>query len=640
MTSLDISSVVTVCALDLFCMTLLLGLYFVTRHITARSGRKISSLIGIGILLYSLLLVTNVIWIIGEHTGTIGIPVQYVVNSCYYLALSAAPALWFLHVSIEFGLITVSRNRWNAAFLTLLPALVLSVLSVTAYFNGLVFFFDEAGRYERGPLYLVFSVLSYSYIIVSGVIAVRQFIKKHGRERRGAFVMAVYALLVMTFGLLQNITGFEFGVLGFTSGMVLYFGYLITRENSLQRAALQEKQTALEEALSLAQSANRAKTTFLNNMSHDIRTPMNAIIGYTELASSHIDNKEQVLDYLSKIGQSSDHLLSLINDVLDMSRIESGKMTLHENPEDLCDILNTLYDIVQADIRAKELDFRMDTDGIRHTHVLCDKPRLKQVLLNILSNSIKYTQRGGTILLYAVETEGADSGTDSGDSVGLTFRIRDNGMGMSAEFLKTIFDPFTRVNSSTVSGIQGTGLGMAITKSIVDMMGGTISVESEEGKGTETTISVTFRRSEAAAPVETDISSYDFSGKRILLVEDNELNREIATELLTEEGFCVDAVTDGTEAVERMETADSGSYDLILMDIQMPVMNGYEAARRIRALGSAYCKSVPILAMTANAFEEDRRAALEAGMNEHISKPIDISVMKEKLALFLKDIQN
>ena len=640
MTSLDLSSVVTVCALDLFCMTLLLGLYFVTRHITARSGRKISSLIGIGILLYSLLLVTNVIWIIGEHTGTIGIPVQYVVNSCYYLALSTAPALWFLHVSIEFGLITVSRNRWNAAFLTLLPALVLSVLSVTAYFNGLVFFFDEAGRYERGPLYLVFSVLSYSYIIVSGVIAFRQFIKKRGRERWGAFVMAVYALLVMAFGLLQNITGFEFGVLGFTSGMVLYFGYLITRENNLQRAALQEKQAALEEALSLAQSANRAKTTFLSNMSHDIRTPMNAVIGYTELASSHIDNKEQVLDYLSKIRQSSDHLLSLINDVLDMSRIESGKMNLHEEPEDLRQLLDTLYDIVQADIRAKELDFRMDTDGIRHAHVLCDKLRLKQVLLNILSNSIKYTQRGGTISLYAAETEGADSGTDSGDSVGLTFRIRDNGMGMSAEFLKTIFDPFTRVNSSTVSGIQGTGLGMAITKSIVDMMGGTISVESEEGKGTETTILVTFRRSEAAAPIETDGSSYDFSGKRILLVEDNELNREIATELLTEEGFFVDAVTDGTEAVERMKTADSGSYDLILMDIQMPVMNGYEAARRIRALGSAYCKSVPILAMTANAFEEDRRAALEAGMNEHISKPIDIAVMKEKLALFLKDIQN
>ena len=528
----------------------------------------------------------------------------------------------------------------------------------------------------------------------------------------------------------------------------------------------QELQSKLAEALAMAQSANRAKTTFLNNMSHDIRTPMNAIIGYTGLAASHIDNKPRVQDYLAKIAQSSDHLLSLINDVLDMSRIESGKMNLDEKPENLPEIIHTLRDIVQADIRAKQHDFFIDTVNVNDDNIICDKLRLNQVLLNILSNSIKYTAAGGTISMRIIENAVKPNGYAA-----FEFRIKDNGMGMEPEFVKTIFDPFTRVKSSTVSGIQGTGLGMAITKNIIDMMGGKIDIQSELGKGTETVVSFDFKlqdshreaavipelrgirglvvdddtntclsvsgmlhdigmryewcvsgreaviRAEAAynmadpfkvyivdwlmpdmngietvrrirkvagadtpiiiltsydwsdvedeareagvtafvnkpmfpsdlhrvlgqllgrteEPRKAEAAAYDFAGKRLLLVEDNELNREIAEEILEENGFIVDTAEDGTVAVERMKKAQPGDYDLVLMDIQMPVMDGYEATRQIRAMETEASR-IPIIAMTANAFEEDRQAALAAGMNEHIAKPIDVEGLKALLASFL-----
>ena len=532
-----------------------------------------------------------------------------------------------------------------------------------------------------------------------------------------------------------------------------------------QKEQLEQQQTRLQEALAMAQSANRAKTTFLNNMSHDIRTPMNAIIGYTGLAASHIDNRAQVQDYLAKISQSSAHLLSLINDVLDMSRIESGKMNIDEQPENLSEIIHILRDIVQSDIHAKQLDFLIDTVGIRDEAVYCDKLRLNQVLLNVLSNAIKYTPVGGTVSLRIAQTTVKSNGYATYE-----FRVKDNGIGMSEEFLRTIFDPFTRVKSSTVSGIQGTGLGMAITKNIVDMVGGTIDITSAPSAGTEVVITLDMRLAdveredptipelaEARALVVDDnadtcisvadmlrqigmrdewctsgkeavlraqeahrrgdsfrvyiidwlmpdmngiettrrirkvignetpiiiLTSYDwsdvedeareagvtafaakplfpsdlrrvlsgclgkteppvpeapayaFAGKRLLLVEDNELNLEIATELLEEDGFIVDCAVDGHLAVEKIRSAGPGDYDLILMDIQMPTMNGYEATRRIRAL-DAPLSGIPILAMTANAFEEDRQAALEAGMNEHIAKPIDLPKLRATLARFL-----
>jgi len=522
--------------------------------------------------------------------------------------------------------------------------------------------------------------------------------------------------------------------------------------------AEEERRKVLQDALAAAEHANRAKTTFLNNMSHDIRTPMNAIIGFTALAAAHIDNKKQIADYLRKISVSSEHLLSLINDVLDMSRIESGKVTIEERETHLPDILHDLRTIIQANVHAKQLDLYIDTVDVVHEDIICDKLRLNQILLNLVSNAVKFTKPGGMLSIRVIEKEDAPNGYAS-----YIFRVKDTGIGMSKEFQKHIFEAFAREQSSTVSGIQGTGLGMAITKNIVDMMGGTIAVESEPGKGTEFTVCLQFRiggnpvcceqipklaglhalvadddfntcasvtrmlgkigmraewttsgkeavlRTQLALENDDEFSAYiidwimpdmngietvrriraligdskpiiiltaydwteieeearaagvtafcskplfmselreallqpleeaetaeavskplngEFVGKKILLVEDNELNQEIAATILEEQGFSVDVAGDGTVAVEKMETADANHYDIILMDIQMPRMDGYEATRRIRALADESKANIPIYAMTANAFEEDRQKALDAGLNGHIAKPINIA---------------
>ena len=528
---------------------------------------------------------------------------------------------------------------------------------------------------------------------------------------------------------------------------------------------LQESHQELKTALLRAESANAAKTTFLNNMSHDIRTPMNAIIGFTTLAASHIDNREKVKEYLAKISTSSEHLLSLINDILDMSRIESGKVKINENPLHLPDLLHDIRTIVQPNIASRQLDFLIDTVDVRNEDIIADKLRLTQILLNILSNGIKFNKVGGTIGIRVRQLKNAPTGYGS-----YQFIIRDTGIGMKPEFQKHIFESFSREETSTVSGIQGTGLGMAITKNIVDMMGGTITVKSEEGKGSEFVVSLMFRlsgetktyekiehlqglkvlvadddtdtclsissmlteigmRSEwtisgkeavirtrhsveigdefyayiidwlmpdmngietvrrirrvigdsrpiiiltaydwadveaeareagvtafcekplfmsqlrdlltnpvpmAKAPEE---KKFDYSGKRVLLVEDNELNQEIAQTILEDAGFVTETATDGRIAVEKVEQSAPGQYDVILMDIQMPVMNGYEASRRIRALSNPEKASIPIVAMTANAFEEDREKSYEAGMNGHLTKPISVDALMNMLHRVVK----
>ena len=397
-----------------------------------------------------------------------------------------------------------------------------------------------------------------------------------------------------------------------------------------QKAELERQQKELEQALDMAESANRAKTSFLNGMSHDIRTPMNAIMGYSKLAEKHSEEPDLVEYYLGKIDQSSSYLLSLINNILDMSRIESGHVELSEQPDSVRDILRSAADLMNFDVKKKNIEFVRDIDGISERVVAVDRMRLNRILINILSNAVKYTPEGGKVTLFAKE----ELPSARPGFVDYEFRIADNGMGMSEEFLKKIFEPFTRVRSSTVSGIQGTGLGMAITKGIVDLFGGTISIKSKEGSGTEVTVRITLKLTEEARH-DGEAVVYDFKGKRILFVEDNEMNREIAVEILEEEGFIVDNAENGAEAVEKVIASKPGDYDLILMDIQMPVMNGYEATRKIRALEDRELAGIPIVAMTADAFEEDRALAFEAGMNEHIPKPIDIKKMKDVLAKIL-----
>ena len=526
---------------------------------------------------------------------------------------------------------------------------------------------------------------------------------------------------------------------------------------------------ALSEAVRAAETANRAKSTFLSNMSHDIRTPMNAIIGFTTLAVSNIDDKKKVRDYLGKILSSSNHLLSLINDILDMSRIESGKIHLEETEVSLSDVLHDLKTIISGQIHAKQLELYMDAMDVTNEDVYCDKTRLNQVLLNLLSNAVKFTPAGGTVSVRIRQCPGTKKGSELYE-----IRVKDNGIGMSQEFVQKIFSPFERERTSTVSRTQGTGLGMAITKNIVDMMGGTIEVQTEQGKGTEFIVRLPFRiqsehqriekiveleglkalvvdddfntcdsvtkmlvrvgmRSEwtlsgkeavlrarqsmemgdafhayiidwrlpdmngievtrqirslgddtpiiiltaydwsdievearaagvtafCAKPMfmsdirntlmtaigqkqaQTEAAALpaagsDFRGRCILLVEDNELNSEIAVEILNEYGFLVDTAENGAEAVEKVKNSKPGNYDLVLMDVQMPVMNGYEATRQIRALKDPALAGITILAMTANAFDEDRKKALESGMDGFLSKPI---VIEELLSTLQKNL--
>lgn len=526
---------------------------------------------------------------------------------------------------------------------------------------------------------------------------------------------------------------------------------------------------ALSEAVRAAETANKAKSTFLSNMSHDIRTPMNAIIGFTTLAVSNIDDKKRVRDYLGKILSSSNHLLSLINDILDMSRIESGKIHLEETEVSLSDVLHDLKTIISGQIHAKQLELYMDAMDVTNEDVYCDKTRLNQVLLNLLSNAVKFTPAGGTVSVRIRQYPGTVKGSELYE-----IRVKDNGIGMSQEFVQKIFSPFERERTSTVSRIQGTGLGMAITKNIVNMMGGTIEVLTEQGKGTEFIVRLPFRiqskhqriekiaeleglkalvvdddfntcdsvtkmlvkvgmRSEwtlsgkeavlrarqsmemgdafhayiidwrlpdmngievtrqirslgddtpiiiltaydwsdievearaagvtafcakpmfmsdirdtlmtaigqKQAEAETAIlptAGSDFRGRYILLVEDNELNSEIAAEILNEYGFLVDTAENGAEAVEKVKNSKPGNYDLVLMDVQMPVMNGYEATKQIRGLDNPTLAGITILAMTANAFDEDKKEALECGMDGFLSKPI---VIEELISILQKNL--
>lgn len=396
-----------------------------------------------------------------------------------------------------------------------------------------------------------------------------------------------------------------------------------------QKKELENQQHLLEDALANSEAANNAKTTFLNNMSHDIRTPMNAIIGFTDLAIKDYSQPDKVMNYLTKVRSASDHLLALINDVLDMSRIESGKVVITENPEDISKIMTYLADIVSADVNAKKQKFNLDITKIKNKYVMCDKLRLNQILLNLISNAIKYTNTEGTISVLVEQVKNT-----FGDYVTYKFVIADNGIGISKKYLNTIFDPFTRERSSTVSGIQGTGLGMSITKNLIDMMNGTINIDSKVGEGTTITVLIPFKICENQDSVasENEKEKIILDGMKILLVDDNDFNREIAVLILEEEGVVVTETADGKEAFDKIKNSKPGDFDLILMDIQMPVMNGFETTKAIRSLENKKLAQIPIIAMTANAFEEDRQASIKAGMNEHISKPINV----EKLLCTIK----
>lgn len=380
----------------------------------------------------------------------------------------------------------------------------------------------------------------------------------------------------------------------------------------------------LEQALDIARSSNEAKSQFLANMSHDIRTPINAIVGMTKIARESGEASEKIAGCLDAITASSRHLLELINDVLDMSRIESGQMGLQERRFDIDDVVGGVEAIIRPQAQAKSQELRIDRSKMKHKAFSGDELRISQILLNLASNAVKYTQEGGSIALVVQELAKTRPSYAS-----VAFTITDNGMGMSPEFVERIFDPFERSEEVSIARIQGTGLGMSITKALIDAMGGIVEVDSEKGRGSSFRVTLELRvvsSVDACPPLEVvpESTSYRFEGKRFLLAEDNELNAEILIELLGCRGAKVEWAENGEKAIDAFSKHPAGYYDAVFMDVMMPVMNGYEAARALRACSSARSEEVKIVALTANAFAEDVKSALDAGMDAHVAKPVDI----------------
>lgn len=401
-------------------------------------------------------------------------------------------------------------------------------------------------------------------------------------------------------------------------------GYHIIDEQIKKEKQVQNE---LEFAREAAETANRTKSSFLFNMSHDIRTPMNAILGFANMAKKYSDDKEKVEECIDKVQTSGTHLLGLINDILDMARIESGKIEIEVEPVDVREAADRLTTILGDLARDKDIKLSVSLEDVENPYVYLDELHVNQILLNIISNAVKYTENGGKVDILIKEMLSSDK-----ERAHYRFVISDTGIGMTEEFLDHVFDSFERDKNEALAGIQGTGLGMSITKRLVDIMHGNIEVESTLGEGSTFTVDLEFKKYEgdfealvtAEAEQEQEATEITLDGKRILLVDDNELNREIASEILAETGAVIEEAEDGVEAFDKVRNSEPGYYDIVLMDVQMPRMNGYESTKAIRALENEALANIPIIAMTANAFDEDREDALEAGMNEHIAKPIDV----------------
>lgn len=398
-----------------------------------------------------------------------------------------------------------------------------------------------------------------------------------------------------------------------------------------------EKQYAadLKKAAELAKSANEAKTRFLFNMSHDIRTPMNAIIGFSGLLEKNLQNEEKAKEYLGKICSSGNLLMTIINQILEIARIESGTIALQLKAEDINAVFHTVNTVFEEDIRKKNLQYSADLD-VYHTFIFCDRVKLQEIMLNIISNAIKYTSDG-----HAVHVKIYEKDSENPRKARFIFTCEDTGIGMSEEYLPHIFEEFSREHTTTENKVAGTGLGLPIVKSMIELMGGSIQVESTQGVGTKFTVDISFDMASEADVYRDQISEQPdvlekLEGKRILLAEDNDLNAEIAIELLAEQKIITDRAEDGAECLDKLEKADSGYYDMILMDIQMPVMDGYDAAARIRRMKDEKKASIPIVAMTANAFAEDRQKAISMGMNDHVAKPIDMNVLLPVIAKYIR----
>ena len=560
------------------------------------------------------------IWGIAASESVINDNMLRVASFFFHLSAAITPLVWLYFVLTYAGKDVKLKPLYVTVSVVLFIAEV--VLLIMNFWNEMIFYVDTDNTYKSGPWrQFLFYAQYINYVILAIVALIRITGNARSKSHQKAILAFVAAPILCGFFQLLYPDAPAYSI-GYMLGFCIIYSFVVTD-------MLEERMTKTIEM----SKASKAKTAFLNSMSHDIRTPLNAITGFNNMALKALGkDEEKVRSSLLKIGRSSDALLTIINDILEISRIEAGKVTLSEDKGDLTHIFANIESMLMELASKSDIKLQISFGNIEDRYIIGDFGHCGRVFTNLIGNAIKYTPKGGNVWVTCEQTEHKDNGTGI-----YRFTFKDNGIGISEEFQQKLFQPFSREATSTVSKIQGTGLGLALSMDLVTLMGGKITCKSRQGEGSTFTVTLPFKIQEGQenqiAKAAAQTTGQFLADKKILLVEDNDLNREIATEILTEYGAKVTSAEDGSIAVEMMSTANRGDYDIILMDVQMPKMNGYEATRKIRAMG----KDIPIIAMTANAFEEDRQIAFEAGMNEHIAKPINIAQLETVLKQFLTE---
>ena len=554
-----------------------------------------------------------------------------VVALLFYMVYVIMPYIWHLFMESYMGI----TCRKSIRILEAIPLVILIGMILVSVSTGIVWGFDENGSYIRGPLFSGFAVLNLFYYFMAYIQTFYAVVFNTHKQVKYILEASVFSALPLI-GILVNTYVIPlYGVYPFQPyclvvGALLVYLYMVEQQKSRDAADHREKLSlALEQekdASRKAREAGAVKDTFLANMSHDIRTPMNAILGFADIIARQPGDEAVVRDAVAKIQASGGVLMKIINDVLDLSKIESGKLQIDEENVDLMEMTENLELMLEYSIKKKNIHFQV-INRLRHSYVLADSTKLQQVLVNILNNAVKFTPNGGSVILELEER--AMDETDSE----YTIRVIDNGIGMDEDFQKHAFEAFERERTSTESRIEGTGLGLAIVKKLVELMGGRVEIRSKCGEGTTISIVLRLKITQPMKKPEnkSKVSNIDLSGYRVLLAEDNELNAEIALDVLKRAGMRADWVQNGRVCIEQLEQMDADYYQMILMDIQMPVLNGYEATKEIRNLADTSKANILILAMTANAFDDDKRRAMESGMDGFITKPIEVEKMLQTI---------
>ena len=582
----------------------------------------------LGVLAYY---ITDLLWgILDEHHLT---AILYADTAVHFTAMAAAVMLWARYVVSYLG-----EKKAFGTFLSWFGMLFLSyeiVVVICNFFLPVLFWFDKNGAYYAGTARYLTLTLQILLFVLTSVYTLLNTLKTEGSERRRHLTIGLFGILMAFFITIQVFYPLlPFYAMGYMLGTCLLRSFVMEDEKEEYRRELEEavarekvqlkelaeSRETIMDALAAAEQANRAKTDFLSNMSHEIRTPMNAIIGLNNIAMNEPEATGRMKEHLEKIGSSAQHLLGIINDILDMSRIESGRMTIRQEEFSLSDSLEQVNTIISGQCRDKGLTYDCRINGSIDDYYIGDDMKLRQALINILGNAVKFTPAGGSVSLTVEEVRRLE-----GKAI-LKFVISDTGIGMSKEYLPHIFEAFSQEDSSSTNRYGSTGLGMPITKSIVELMNGDIRVESEKGRGSVFTVTVTFGESGRSALQKGEVpekAAADLKGRRVLLAEDVAVNAEIILMMLSMKEMEADLAENGKIAVEMFESHEPGWYDAILMDMRMPEMDGLEAARRIRLSGREDAESIPIIALTANTFDEDVRRSLQAGLNAHLSKPVE-----------------